>query len=137
MQKLHNIFQHTFDATYIKENGVTVIRQNDLKPFIPFETKDEMIVKIPSLQFGGNHTHPRQECWFGIGEKLELIWLDEHKNLQKVKMNEHKQLSLFLMPPNIAHTVINYGGNDAFLYEFADGPQVDVKQFDLISLLTK
>lgn len=133
MQKLHNIFYQPIDPLYSDENGTSVVDTNALKKLIPFDIKDEWIVTLAAKDFGGNHTHPRQECWLAIGEGLELIWKDREE-IRSKKMHENRQFALFLMPSHIPHAVINRGDSPAFLYEFADGPQVDVKDINLLEI---
>ena len=119
------IQQILITPTYKKENGLWVLDLDDIK--IPFYIKERSIVNIPPSQIGGNHRHPRQEAFMGIGEYLELVWNEGGKS-KRVEMNPEGKLILFIIPPNLEHAVINNSeAVNGILIEFADEAQRDIE----------
>ncbi len=106
---------------YKKENGLYVLDIDNIQ--VPFKTKERSIVYLPPSELGGNHRHPRQEAFVGIGEDLEFVWKDGKKT-HTIKMNPDGQLQLIVVPANLEHAVFNRSQNQiAILLEFADGEQ--------------
>jgi quercetin dioxygenase-like cupin family protein len=115
--------------TYKKENGLWVLDFDDIK--VPFKIVKRSLVYFPPFAVGGNHSHPRKEAFLGIGEGLELIYMDKGIN-KKEKMYEKGVLKLFVIPPHLPHAVVNNSKNFAFLIEFADGEQRKVKMEEVV-----
>jgi len=119
------IKQIPITPTYKRENGLWVLDIDKIK--IPFDIKERSVVNIPPGQIGGNHKHPRQEAFIGVGEGLELVWKQSDKT-ESVKMNPGGELMLFLIPPYLEHAVVNNSETaNGILIEFADLIQRDVQ----------
>ncbi|MDO8241124.1 MAG: hypothetical protein Q7T51_04060 [Candidatus Moranbacteria bacterium] len=119
------IQEFVIEPRYKKENGLYILDINSIK--IPFEVKDISVVNIPPKQFGGNHKHPRQEAFVGIGEELELIWMDGNKRMTK-KMNPEGKNILFVIPSDLGHAVVNNSNSQfGILLEYASDSQKDVQ----------
>lgn len=118
------------EPTYKKENGLYVLDIYGIEP--PFLVKERSLVCIPAGQFGGNHKHPRQEAFIGIGEELELVW-QVGAEIYRKKMNPNGEPKLFVIPPFVPHAVINHSPeNSAVLIEYADDVQHDVENCHLV-----
>ncbi|GAB4219940.1 MAG: hypothetical protein Fur009_8280 [Candidatus Microgenomates bacterium] len=117
------------DPTYKKENQLWVLNFDDIK--VPFIVKEKSIVYILPKKLGGNHFHPRQEAFIGIGEGLELHYLKENI-IKKERMNPDGKLFLFVIPANLPHAVFNNSNSPAIIIEFADGKQEGVQNYKLI-----
>lgn len=115
---------------YKKENGLYVIDIDNIK--IPFKIRERSVVYIPPNQFGGNHKHPRQEAFIGIGEGLEIVWMQNNKKI-KEKMNPKGEIFLFTIPSYLSHAVINKSKEDfGILVEYASDMQKDVESREII-----
>ena len=113
--------------TYKKpESDVWVLNFDD----IPVEKeliKDQQIAHLAPGSIGGNHRHPRTEWLIGIGD-LVCIWLDENGVKHEEHMNPSGQIRLVIIPPFLAHAVVNRSENTAgLIYEMADGKMKDVE----------
>ncbi len=118
--------------TYKKDNGVWVLNTQTIVFPQRFQIVEQSIVYIPPHQYGGNHKHPRVECFIGIGNNLELWWQDEQGRTNKELMND-SNLCLFLMPSYVPHLVYNGSSeHSAILYEYANDKQHDVVTASLI-----
>ncbi len=126
------INRFTIPYTYKRETDLWVLNLETVELPIDFEIVERSIVAIPPKQTGGNHTHPRQEVFIELGEGLELHWRDETGIKHIVSLDSAGGLTAFLIPPNIPHAVYNSGNMNAYLIEFADGVQRDIKPSKVI-----
>jgi uncharacterized RmlC-like cupin family protein len=120
------------EPRYRRPDGLYSIDLASIKPPAGFTIRDAGLFLIPAGVIGGNHRHPRQECFIGLGEGLAVIWQDEHGQTHEEPMNPDGEVRLFHMPSMLPHAVINRGSGPATLYELADGPQVDVERIKLV-----
>ncbi len=121
-----------FKPTYVKNNGTWVLNLKDIPLPPEFNIAEQSIISIPPKQIGGNHKHPRTEAFVGIGEDLELHWLDEKGSEQKQSMSAKNELKVFIIQPNLAHTVVNNGDLPAILIEIANAPQHKVEAVPVV-----
>jgi len=125
-----NIQKFEIKPKYKKENGLYVIDIDSIK--IPFKVRERSVIYIPPNQFGGNHKHLRQEAFIGIGEGLELIWIQNNKR-NKEKMNSKGEIFLFIVPSYLGHAVVNNSKNESgILIEYASDFQKDVESCKII-----
>lgn len=120
------------EPTYKKDNGLWNLDTISLPFPDKFQIAERSIVHIPAGEFGGNHKHPRTEAFVGIGEELYIVWEDDKSQKHEDKMMDGEQLFLFVVEPFTPHAVINRGNSFAILVEFADGPNVDVEQAEVL-----
>ena len=118
------IEQFPITPTYKKENGLWVLNLDTIE--IPFDIKERSVVSIPPGQIGGNHKHPRQEAFIGLGEGLELVWIQDGRT-ERTNMNPEGKLFLFFIPPYLQHAVINNSKTNGILIEFADKAQEKIQ----------
>jgi hypothetical protein len=97
---------------YKKENSLWVLDFDDIK--VPFEVAQSSLVYLPPFAIGGNHSHPRREAFLGVGEELELVYVDKGVK-KKEKMYEKGVLKLFVIPPHLPHAVVN---NSKFCFSY-------------------
>jgi quercetin dioxygenase-like cupin family protein len=121
-----------FSPTHSRNSGLDLTNYKDVP--VPFEIQETSVVRIPTGEMGGNHSHPRTEAFFvAAGEGMELVYLDQNNQPQVEKMSNPEKLLLFVVPPNLPHAVRNTGNNTGILIEFADAPQENVKPAQVIS----
>lgn len=66
------------------------------------------VVKTEPGQVRGNHYHPsKHEILFLFGGPNELIWQEPDRPIQRRMINDEK--TLIVVPPGVAHAVINPG----------------------------
>lgn len=123
------------EASYKKENGNFVISFDDVPTPKNFKRIDGSIIYIAPNQIGGNHKHKRVEVFVGIGEGLEIYWLDKDGKLKKELMNPSGELFAFFIPPFVPHSIKNNSKAGACLIELADSKQTlkDVERIIIIS----
>ncbi len=124
---------HPFTPTYKKENGLWLLNVDTTDVPSNFTVVERNIVYIPGGEFGGNHKHPRNEAFIGIGDSLQLIWQDDEGNNHTETMSNDSELSLFVVHSLTPHVVVNKGNAPAMLIEFADDKQHDVVAVDLLN----
>ncbi|OGK52247.1 hypothetical protein A2966_02500 [Candidatus Roizmanbacteria bacterium RIFCSPLOWO2_01_FULL_41_22] len=118
---------------YIKDNGLFSLNFSDLQKLASAPIKDISVISIPPQQFGGNHKHPRREMFIGLGEDLELIWVDERGKIKHDWMNKKNELLMFTIFPYVPHVVINHSPTkNGILIEFADDIQHEVAYYNLL-----
>jgi hypothetical protein len=71
-----------------------------------FEIEQQVLVHIPSLQYGGNHRHARKEALIAYGD-LVLYWMDPDGNRHMEHMQKEGKLIVFSLMPWVPHVVIN------------------------------
>lgn len=128
--------KYKIKPTYKKESGVWVLDFKDLKLPDKVINKEKAMVFIPPYKFVANHKHPRTEYFMGIGNGLELFWLDDKNKRHKDLMNPDGNLFLFFIPSNLPHAVLNNDKTNALIIEFADKTQTlqDVERQEIIKL---
>lgn len=123
------------NPTYKKENGLWLLNTDSPDLPMDFSIHERNIVYIPAGEFGGNHRHPRQEAFIGIGSNLELIWQDQDGQRHVETMSPEGKgdlLALFVVRSMTPHAVVNRGQDAAVLIEFADSPQHDLEPVNLL-----
>lgn len=122
------------DYSYKKsESKVWILNFDDIPLPRNVEVKDRQVVRLAPGSVGGNHKHPRREFFIGIGEGLELVWLNESGDKKSEMMNPDSKLLMFEIPPNLPHAVVNKPGSEnAVLVEFADEKMTDVEKVKVI-----
>jgi len=124
------IIVNSLAPVYKKENGLYVLDIDSIE--VPFVVKEKSLVYFPPGELGGNHRHPRQEAFVGIGENLQFIWV-ENGETHNLEMNPDHQLQLIVVPANLEHAVFNRSKNQmAILLEFADGVQENVETVKIV-----
>lgn len=127
-----NVERITLPPTYIKENGTWVLNLKDIVFPSYFIPKEQSLISIAPLQFGGNHKHPRMEAFIATSP-MKLVWIDDENRQREEQMYTAGQITIYLMPPYIPHAVINTSAQSVLLYEFANEPQHDVQIVSLTS----
>ena len=127
---MNTIQKYPIEPLYKKDNGLYILDIDSIR--VPFQIKERSVVYIPPDEFGGNHKHPRQEAFIGIGKGLELIWIQNNKKVRE-KMNPKGKTFLFIVSPYLGHVVINNSKKEfGILIEFADDFQKDVENCTII-----
>jgi len=123
------LIEITFQPTYKKETGLWYLDIPDIPIPSDFKVVEKSIVCIPPKEQGGNHKHPRREAFVGIGEGLELAWLDENNDIHTRKMYTADHCILFIIPSFLPHVVSNNSTSEiGFLFEQADALQTNVEE---------
>ena len=139
------------DPTYIRlePNNLEVFSDTSFLKLIPYSPKSFSFIKFAPLGFGGNHYHSRIESFVAFGGEVELIYIEKaigedlSKNttiedqllsdLKIIKLNPRNTFQLVTISSNVPHAVVNRSINEsAFLLEWADKPQENVKEIKLV-----
>lgn len=128
------IKKQQINPSFKKDNGNFVLSFDDVPVPENFKRVDQSIVYIASGQIGGNHKHKRVEVFVGLGEGLEIYWIDEKGELKMEKMNPDGELLVFTVPSFVPHAIKNNSNNPACLLELANSKQTlkDVERITLI-----
>lgn len=114
-------------------DGLFKIDLNNLPLPSDFLNRHQVMIYIPPMQMGGNHTHPRREIFISLSDDLELHWVDEEGITHIIKMKEENQLYLFDVPPFVPHAIINLSPKSAaVLLELTDDYQHDVEPYEIL-----
>ena len=98
-----------------------------------FTLKERSLVAMIPEEMGGNHKHPRTECFLVFGGNLEFIWLDKNGKKQVESMTSKDNLLLFVVPPFLSHAVVNKSETEtAYLLEFAD---MELRDFERVEVI--
>ncbi len=129
------VYSIDIQYSYKKPNGLVLVHTDSLESKVPFKILERSIISIPPAEFGGNHSHPRSEAFLTFSNDLELIWKDDSGNIHSEIMMKGENLRLFIVEPHVPHVVVNRSlTHSATLFEYANGPQVDVISTDLLHL---
>jgi uncharacterized RmlC-like cupin family protein len=121
------------EPTYKKENGVWTLSLEAIPIPIHFRPRQKSIVCLPPEASAGNHRHQRTEIFVGIGEELEIVWLDKGGEQKSEKMNPSGKLFVFKVPPYLPHAIRNNSKkHSAFLLEHASTALRDVEEASVI-----
>lgn len=110
------------DPSFKKESGLFLISLDDIPLPKNFQAVDKSVILIPPYQLGGNHKHPRTEVFVGLGEALEICWLENGKTVCK-QMNPKNKLFVFTVPAYTPHVIKNTGETNGVIIELADQKQ--------------
>ena len=122
-----------FKPTDKRDSGCWMINFEDIPFPDDFTLRERSLVVMTPQKMGGNHKHPRTECFLVFGGNLEFIWLDENDKKQVESMTSKDNLLLFVVPPFLPHAVFNKSEIEiGYLLEFADGEQEGVKKIRII-----
>jgi hypothetical protein len=125
------IYSSPIKPQLILDNGLFVIDIEAIKLPKDFKAKEKTIVYIPPREIGGNHIHLRTEVLIGIGDGLEIHWLDKDGKTHKKYMNSNGKLNTFIVESKTPHAVINKSDSFGILIEYANCDLSDAKQIDV------
>ncbi len=111
-----------------------MIKKHDIPFPSEFKITEEAVVYIPSGEMGGNHKHPRVECFLAWGEGMTFYWLGENGEVNEEAMVTDEGLKLIVVPSFLPHVVVNHGEGLGLLWEFADGAQVEVEAVEVVGV---
>ena len=121
------------EPSYKKDNGIWVLNLDAIPIPIHFRPRQKSIICLPPKTIAGNHKHQRTEIFVGIGEELELCWLDSDNNQKSEKMNPNGKLFVFKVPPYLSHAIRNNSEkHSAFLLEHASIAQRGVVPAEVV-----
>jgi uncharacterized RmlC-like cupin family protein len=125
---------YPIEPLYKKPNGLYVqeIDRDDLP--LGFASKVRHLVTIPAGQCSANHKHPRSEGFIGIGSALKFYWLDNNGTRHCEVMTKDDGLLLFVVPPFVAHAIVNESDAPAVLLEYANMPQSE-KDIEIVQVI--
>ena len=121
------------EPTYKKENGVWALSLEAIPIPIHFRPRKKSIICLPPESTAGNHKHQRTEIFVGIGEELEIVWLDKDGEQKSDLMNPKGKLYVFKVPPYLPHAIRNNSTkHSAYLLEHASTTQREVEAIKVI-----
>jgi hypothetical protein len=124
------IWQQQFEATYIREDGLLVLNDQDIplpEGYAPNPQLRSNVIFPPNAR-GGDHVHIiREEVFVGFGEGMELLVEDPvtKKVLSFLMDPVHNKgmCTAYYMQTGMPHAVRNVGSKPGYLIELASHPQ--------------
>ncbi len=117
--------------SFFNDKGIHSIKLHEIKP--SFKAKKTFVSMIPPKIKLGNHKHSRWEAFIGIGNGLEIQWIDKKGKVHKDTMNPSKdKFFLFIVSPYIPHAIFNNSDTNSILIEFTSGKLINEVSMDVI-----